>query len=57
MMQKRRELLAKSKEELKSNVKTIMQEPKQDLEEVLANTSVQGVSEGKLRLQKQLDKM
>lgn len=37
-MQKRRELLAKSKEELKSNVKTIMQEPKQDLEEVSANT-------------------
>ena len=32
-MQKRRELLAKSKEELKSNVKTIMQEPKQDPEE------------------------
>ena len=28
----------KSKEELKSNVKTIMQEPKQDLEEVSANT-------------------
>jgi hypothetical protein len=49
--------MAKSKEELKFNVKTIMHEPKQDSEEVEANALVQGLSEGKLRLQKQLDKI